>query len=76
MYGVTYAYLLHHLVNLVSAWLVAIHFCSGGVSLSLSDFSQILDGGALVDGGGGGGGGGGSGAGGGGGGEGDMKKRP
>lgn len=25
VYGVTYAYMLHHLVNIVAAWLVAIH---------------------------------------------------
>jgi glycosylphosphatidylinositol deacylase len=26
VYGVTYAYRLHHLVNILAAWLVAIHF--------------------------------------------------
>lgn len=45
VYGVTYAYLLHHLVNLVSAWLVTIHFSSGDFSLSFPDFNQILEGG-------------------------------
>lgn len=41
-YGVTYAYLLHHLVNIVAAWLVAIHF--SGSDLSLSGLTQILEG--------------------------------
>ena len=45
VYGVTYAYLLHHLVNIISAWLVAIHFSSGDVSLSFPDLNQILEGG-------------------------------
>ena len=26
VYGVTYAYVLHHLANILCAWLVAIHF--------------------------------------------------
>lgn len=26
LYGVTYAYQLHHLVNILAAWFVAIHF--------------------------------------------------
>lgn len=26
MYGVTYAYRLHHLVNALAAWLVGVHF--------------------------------------------------
>ncbi|KMU92188.1 GPI inositol-deacylase [Coccidioides immitis H538.4] len=33
IYGVTYAYLLHHITNLVIAWLVRIHFFAGGFSL-------------------------------------------
>lgn len=41
-YGVTYAYLLHHLVNFVSAWLVAIHF--SGSDFSLAGLTQILEG--------------------------------
>lgn len=41
-YGVTYAYLLHQLVNVVSAWLVAIHF--SGSDLSLSGLTRILEG--------------------------------
>ncbi|KAL9594641.1 MAG: hypothetical protein Q9219_006925 [cf. Caloplaca sp. 3 TL-2023] len=34
VYGVSYAYLLHHLVNAVAAWLVAIHFSSSDISLA------------------------------------------
>ncbi|KAL8711011.1 MAG: hypothetical protein Q9225_007188 [Loekoesia sp. 1 TL-2023] len=42
VYGVSYAYLLHHLVNGVAAWLVALHF--SGSNLSLSGLTRILDG--------------------------------
>ncbi|KAL8941570.1 MAG: hypothetical protein Q9216_002160 [Gyalolechia sp. 2 TL-2023] len=42
VYGISYAYLLHHLVNLVAAWLMALHL--SGSDLSLSGFTQILDG--------------------------------
>ena len=42
VYGVTYAYALHHLVNLVCAWLVAVHFSSNEVSLQ--GLTQILEG--------------------------------
>lgn len=42
VYGVTYAYALHHIVNLVCAWLVAVHFSSSQVSLQ--GLSQILEG--------------------------------
>ncbi|KAL8929186.1 MAG: hypothetical protein Q9208_001269 [Pyrenodesmia sp. 3 TL-2023] len=42
VYGVSYAYLLHHLVNAVAAWLVALHF--SGSNLSLSGLTRILDG--------------------------------
>ncbi|KAL8762203.1 MAG: hypothetical protein Q9184_001761 [Pyrenodesmia sp. 2 TL-2023] len=42
VYGVSYAYLLHHLVNAVAAWLVALHF--SGSDLSLSGLTRILDG--------------------------------
>lgn len=41
IYGVTYAYLLHHLVNMVCFWLVAVHF--SGSSFSLSGLSQMLE---------------------------------
>lgn len=40
-YGVTYAYLLHHVVNFISAWLVVIHFSTSG--FSLSSLTQILE---------------------------------
>jgi hypothetical protein len=33
IYGVTYAYLLHHIVNLAAFWLVCLHFFGGGFSL-------------------------------------------
>ncbi|KAL8701576.1 MAG: hypothetical protein Q9224_000441 [Gallowayella concinna] len=42
VYGITYAYLLHHIVNGVAAWLVALHF--SGSDLSLSGLTRILDG--------------------------------
>ncbi|KAL8800069.1 MAG: hypothetical protein Q9182_005435 [Xanthomendoza sp. 2 TL-2023] len=42
VYGVTYAYLLHHIVNGVAAWLVALHF--SGSDLSLSGLTRILEG--------------------------------
>jgi GPI inositol-deacylase len=42
MYGVTYAYMLHHLVNFAAAWLVAIH--SSTSSWSLAGLTTIFDG--------------------------------
>jgi glycosylphosphatidylinositol deacylase len=42
IYGVTYAYILHHLVNIVAAWLVVIYFSTSGFSLSA--FSRLLEG--------------------------------
>ncbi|KAH8705927.1 putative GPI maturation protein [Talaromyces proteolyticus] len=33
VYGVSYAYLLHHVANIFSAWLVAIYLVSGGFSI-------------------------------------------
>lgn len=42
VYGVTYAYVLHHLVNFAAAWLVAIH--SSASSWSLSSLSAIFGG--------------------------------
>ncbi|KAJ4288991.1 GPI inositol deacylase [Kalmusia sp. IMI 367209] len=41
MYGVTYAYVLHHLANILCAWLVAIHFDRS--SLSVKRIGSILD---------------------------------
>jgi glycosylphosphatidylinositol deacylase len=32
VYGVSYAYLLHHLANILAAWFVIIYFFSSGVS--------------------------------------------
>lgn len=32
LYGVTYAYRLHHLVNLLAAWLTMVHFSKVKVS--------------------------------------------
>lgn len=32
IYGVSYAYLLHHFVNIVALWLVLIHFSTSGFS--------------------------------------------
>lgn len=42
IYGVTYAYLLHHLVNIICAWLVALHFTTS--SFSFSRLDRLLDG--------------------------------
>lgn len=42
VYGITYAYMIHHLANFVCAWLVAVHFSHSG--MSLHGLSQILEG--------------------------------
>ncbi|KAI9846615.1 MAG: GPI inositol deacylase [Sclerophora amabilis] len=42
IYGVTYAYHLHHLVNLVSCWFVAIHLSSN--TFSLAGLVRMLEG--------------------------------
>ncbi|KAB8234091.1 GPI inositol-deacylase [Aspergillus alliaceus] len=34
IYGVSYAYLLHHLTNILAAWLVGIYFSASGFSIS------------------------------------------
>lgn len=47
VYGVTYAYVLHHLVNIVAAWLVAIHFSTGGITLQR--LSRLIEGEDLED---------------------------
>ena len=47
VYGVTYAYALHHLVNFVCAWLVAVHF--SGSEVSWRRLSQILEGVGLAE---------------------------
>ncbi|OJD18427.1 GPI inositol-deacylase [Emergomyces pasteurianus Ep9510] len=41
LYGVTYAYLLHHIANVVAAWLVGVHFTSSG--FSLRNLNQALE---------------------------------
>lgn len=41
VYGVTYAYMLHYLVNFVAAWLVAIH--SSSSSWTFTGFSSIFE---------------------------------
>ncbi|KAL9063647.1 MAG: hypothetical protein Q9157_008145 [Trypethelium eluteriae] len=41
VYGVSYAYLLHHLVNVFSAWLFGLHIADS--SFSFSGLSHILD---------------------------------
>ena len=42
MYGITYAYQLHHLVNFACAWLVAVHLSTS--SFSLTGLTQMLEG--------------------------------
>jgi hypothetical protein len=42
VYGVTYAYMLHYLVNVVAAWLVILH--SSSDAWSLSAWSSLYDG--------------------------------
>ena len=42
VYGVSYAYRLHHLANFICAWLVAVHF--SGSEVSLQGLSQMLEG--------------------------------
>lgn len=50
IYGVTYAYRLHHLVNLLAAWLVAVHFSASGTAwVSLRGLTQMLEGGDPLD---------------------------
>lgn len=41
VYGVSYAYVLHHFANIFCAWLVSIHF--DGSSISLKRISNMLD---------------------------------
>ncbi|KAI9824422.1 MAG: GPI inositol deacylase [Thelocarpon impressellum] len=50
VYGATYAYLLHHLVNAIAAWLVAVHLSATSSSkLSLANLNQILEGSGGAD---------------------------
>ena len=55
VYGVTYAYLLHHIVNIICAWLLVIHLSTRSVSFSTIDryfggklLSGLISGGAGV----------------------------
>lgn len=41
VYGVSYAYVLHHLANILCTWFVAIHFDVS--SLSVENISTILE---------------------------------
>jgi hypothetical protein len=44
MYGVSYAYVLHQLANLLCAWLVAIHFDTSSVSVQkITKMIQTMD---------------------------------
>uniref|UniRef100_L2FFW7 GPI inositol-deacylase n=1 Tax=Colletotrichum fructicola (strain Nara gc5) TaxID=1213859 RepID=L2FFW7_COLFN len=47
IYGVSYAYMLHYLVNLVAAWLVVIH--STAENWPLAGFSSIFENGSNAD---------------------------
>ena len=40
VYGMTYAYRLHHMVNALCAWLLMIHACNS--RLSLAKITQYL----------------------------------
>ena len=42
VYGVSYAYMLHHLVNGLCAWLVAVHF--SGSQFSLDGLGKMMEG--------------------------------
>ncbi len=42
VYGVTYAYLLHHIANFVAAWLVLVHW--SGTDFPFSGLGQMVDG--------------------------------
>lgn len=46
LYGASYAYLLHHVVNIFSAWLVLIHWSTG--SFEFNRVFRLLDPGADV----------------------------
>jgi hypothetical protein len=41
VYGMTYAYMLHYLVNFVAAWLVAMHLSTS--SWTLKSIRSVLD---------------------------------
>lgn len=54
VYGVTYAYMLHHLVNIVAAWLVMIHSSDSSWNLKSGLMRCIFEGDTVAAGGGGG----------------------
>lgn len=44
MYGVSYAYVLHHLANILCAWLVAIHLDTSSISVKkITTMIQTMD---------------------------------
>ncbi|KAF2792757.1 GPI inositol-deacylase-like protein [Melanomma pulvis-pyrius CBS 109.77] len=44
IYGITYAYVLHHLANILCAWLVAIHFDTSSLSVQqINTMLQTID---------------------------------
>lgn len=47
VYGVSYAYMLHHLVNALCAWLVAVHF--SGRQFSLDGLGTFMEGDDAAD---------------------------
>ena len=42
VYGMTYAYRLHHMANALCAWLLMIHACCDGRGFSLAKLAQNL----------------------------------
>jgi glycosylphosphatidylinositol deacylase len=46
VYGVTYAYVLHHLANILCAWLVAIHFDASNIAV---DDANSITGSAVIE---------------------------
>ena len=44
LYGVSYAYTLHHAINGVAAWLVCVHLFAGdGTGMSLKSLGVVVD---------------------------------
>ena len=43
VYGVTYAYVLHHLANILCAWLVLLHFDASSSVKQLSTILETID---------------------------------
>lgn len=42
IYGVTYAYVLHHIVNVIAAWLMIVYYASGRES-GLKGVARLLE---------------------------------